>query len=106
MRLIDADRLNKELQTLKPFGMIARLTWIVDRQPTVEQSKWIPCSERLPDEGKRYLVTRFDYVTDTPFLDLLWYEKGIWWNRHYTGDYAVIAWMPLPEPYTADKGDK
>ena len=60
--------------------------------------EWIPCSERYPKDG-RYYVTRIDYVTNTIFTDILWYEKGIWWNRQYTGDFAVIAWMPMPEPY-------
>ena len=60
--------------------------------------EWIPCSERHPKDG-RYYVTRIDYVTNTIFTDILWYEKGIWWNRQYTGDFAVIAWMPLPKPY-------
>ena len=61
--------------------------------------RWIPCSERLPKKDGRYQVTRYDYVTNTEFIDILWYEENLWWNRHSTGDYAVIAWMPLPEPY-------
>lgn len=61
-------------------------------------SEWIPCSERHPKDG-RYYVTRIDYVTNTIFTDILWYEKGIWWNGQYTGDFAVIAWMPLPKPW-------
>ena len=70
-----------------------------DELPAVQpEQRWIPCTERLPEDG-RYLVTRFDFVTNTCFLDILWYEKGVWWNRLYTGDFAVIAWMPLPEPY-------
>lgn len=67
------------------------------------EPKWIPCGERLPEDG-RCLVTRFDFVTNTCFLDILWYEKGVWWNRLYTGDFAVIAWMPLPAPYR--RGDE
>lgn len=67
--------------------------------PSAEnKGEWIPCSERLPKDG-RYYVTRIDYVTNTIFTDILWYEKGIWWNRQYTGDFAVIACMPLPAPY-------
>lgn len=65
------------------------------------EQRWIPCSEKLPEDG-RCLVTRFDFVTNTCFLDILWYEKGIWWNRLYTGGFAVIAWMSLPEPYRGE----
>ena len=60
--------------------------------------EWIPVSERLPKNG-RYLVTRYDDVSKTEFIDILWYEGNLWWNRHFTGDYAVTAWMPLPKPY-------
>ena len=63
------------------------------------EPQWIPCSERLPKKDGRYQVTRYDYVTNTEFIDILWYEKNLWWNRHSTGDYAVTAWMPLPEPW-------
>lgn len=68
----------------------------------MEQDKWIPVTERLPSKESRYMVTRNDYVTNTEYIDILWYEKNIWWNGHSTGDYAVTAWMPLPEPYKGD----
>lgn len=63
------------------------------------EQHWIPCSKRLPKKDGRYQVTRYDYVTNTEFIDILWYEKNTWWDRQATGDYAVTAWMPLPEPY-------
>ena len=69
------------------------------------QGEWIPVSERSPKEDGRYYVTRHDYVTKTNFTDLLWYEKGIWWNRQSTGEYAVIAWMPKPEPYKEEENE-
>ena len=68
----------------------------------LEQDRWIPVSERPKKDGK-YQVTRLDYVTDTKFIDNLWYEKNTWWNRQATGDYAVTAWRSLPEPYTEKK---
>ncbi len=68
----------------------------------LEKDRWIPVSERPKKDGK-YQVTRLDYVTDTKFIDNLWYEKNTWWNRQATGDYAVTAWRPLPEPYTEDE---
>ena len=67
--------------------------------PLEDRLRWTPCSEGLPEEDGRYYVTRHDYVTETDFTNILWYEKGLWWNRESTGDYSVIAWMPLPKPY-------
>ena len=66
------------------------------------EQRWIPCSERLPEKDGRYQVTRHDDVTNTEFIDILWYEDNLWWNRHSTGNYAVTAWMPLPEPYRGE----
>ena len=43
-------------------------------------------------------VCRYDYVTKTRFIDILWFESGIWWDGSHGGDYAVTHWMPLPEP--------
>lgn len=66
-------------------------------QPTQEVGRWIPCSERLPEDiGKLYLVcfndgyiSSVEYDMDGDRVDwLLWQESG-----------EVVAWMPLPEPW-------
>ena len=64
----------------------------------VEERKWIPCKERMPEVGKEVLVTLIDSngirCVDVDSFDR--FEKHCeWW--HY--DERVIAWMPLPEPY-------
>lgn len=68
--------------------------------------RWIPCSERLPEGVNRCLVFRYDYVTKTRFVDILWLEHGSWWNRLHGGNYAVTHWMPLPEPPEMEGGGK
>ena len=69
----------------------------------LDKFKWIPCSERLPENGnaKYYLVCHNDGILGT-----LHYYEG--WNcsglpngevhRRYEM-HDVIAWMELPEPY-------
>ena len=61
-------------------------------------NNWIPCSERLPKESRKYLVTVFDGIgkrtTSAPY-----HRRSKSWTL--TGRMAywkVIAWMPLPEP--------
>lgn len=66
--------------------------------------EWVSVDEPPLKDG-RYYVTRHDFVTQTDFTDILWYEKGVWWNRQAMGDYAVIAWQLLPEPYRAENGE-
>lgn len=65
----------------------------------LEQTGWIPCTERLPKEDGCYLVTikwKGSYSGDTYVETTMaeYREKSKEW------DYVdVIAWMPLPEPY-------
>ena len=85
----------------------------------LEQTKWIPCSERLPKESSRYLVTRGlkvcnnlwnrAYIVNYSDLMGLCKEK-IWWDGNVgKSDFKkyddVLAWMPLPKPYKEDLRD-
>ena len=50
---------------------------------------WIPVSERLPEKNGEYLITgRQGAVNKRRYHDGHWY-----------GNWSVLAWMPLPEPY-------
>lgn len=70
--------------------------------PSAEpEQRWIPCSERLPEEEGRYLVTcsKIEWVVD-------W---NIWRNKpkpSWLWEQGVTAWMPLPEPYKGKRGRK
>ena len=63
------------------------------------EQRWIPCSERLPKESRKYLVTVFDGIgkrtTSAPY-----HRRSKSWTL--TGRMAywkVVAWCELPEPY-------
>lgn len=56
---------------------------------------WIPCSERLPEDGW-YLVTIT--VHGDTFTDCMEFRDGEW-DNYYTLPADVLAWMPAPEPY-------
>ena len=72
----------------------------------IGDKEWVSILDRPPSKDGRYYVTRHDFVTQTDFTDILWYEKGVWWNKQAIGDYAVMAWQLLPEPYKAESEDK
>lgn len=104
--LIERQAAIDALDTINSFGWVEE-SWekvcsTIENVPAAQpEQRWIPVSDRPKKDG-RYRVTRLDYVTDTKIIDILWYEKNTWWNRQATGDYAVIAWMPLPKPYRVE----
>lgn len=67
--------------------------------------KWIPCSERLPSEKGEYLVTYhpcyWDKVEEDAKVGIDTFRgKSTWAKKKYQ---RVIAWQPLPQPYTAER---
>ena len=62
-------------------------------------TKWIPCSERLPEEPVKdrdgYIVQAF--ANNEPFT-AYWYGDG-WEDDNGMEVYGIIAWQPLPERY-------
>ena len=104
-RLIDADILT---EVLKSNGLKDSLVYMfIDQEPTVDaKPKWIPVSERLPEEAFGCLVTVVDYnpFTGDSFPNLLPFfvgcDDGRWYD--YDGEeipYTVLAWIQLPKPY-------
>lgn len=66
---------------------------------TKTSDKWIPCSERPPEENGSYIVTSMDYVDTFEAV----FDSGEWFSIEYWDDIKnVIAWMPLPEPYKGE----
>ena len=70
---------------------------ILKELPSAQPEKrWIPCSERLPDDDRTKVVTLANGNAEAGY-----YSNGDWWCIGDTislENPIVIAWMPLPEP--------
>ena len=83
-----------------------KLSVINERNLTQPEPKWIPCSERLPK--KEYKEQRSGtYLTTNGYgvVCMMNYEfEGdfgfVGWGTNRPSDIQIVAWMPLPEPYT------
>lgn len=89
-----------------------------------QESGWIPCSERLPEEHdsmfikfkgtKKWSTAMFERKSDEVIVTVADDAGRTVTTSAHTTDgkwrcdlvripgYRIVAWMPLPEPYSAD----
>lgn len=64
----------------------------------LERTRWIPCSERMPDENNRWVLC----LCVSGAMEVLKFDYTMWnWDAQYPGrcymENYVTHWMPLPE---------
>ena len=132
MKAIEAIKIIKEL--IRSVERVYKTNPLTDKEPhpetdaltlaisaleKQEADRWIPVTERLPEEKDAGILKklgtnkRSDYVLATVevkgermTVTACTYD-GKWdWNMKYAfPDYKVIAWHPLPEPYKEEDHD-
>lgn len=61
-----------------------------------KKGKWIPCSERLPEESLNSVLGWDEYRDRCCFVQ---YLNGKWVLGNDIESVKITAWQPLPEPY-------
>ena len=77
----------------------ARIDALPSAQP---EQRWIPCSERLP-ENRLYVLVTYKYEYGLIDHGITWYGQA---EEKWNTSREVIAWMPLPEPYREGEQDE
>ncbi len=67
----------------------------------LEQDRWIPVTERLPEDDTEVFVYLFD--SKSPYI--AWICDGRWYTEEFEieKEHEPVAWRPLPEPYTEEE---
>ena len=85
-------------------GMSEALAAIKELPSVQPEQRWIPCSERLPDNEKRVLCTAQsgEHFCVVPCLFIQHTRR--WLPPEVYGNHDnVLAWMPLPEPWRGEE---
>ena len=121
MRMIDGDRLLRELTALShgqvwPGWTYEGIRLLIERQPTLTPpNEWVSVDERLPEEKEMCLLyTPRDGIMCVGFYDGddNWEHKHRWklvtaMRSSQTLTKKVTHWMPLPAPPDSQKkGEK
>lgn len=73
------------------------INYFIMNAPSVNQ--WIPCSERLPEDGDYVIVTVWEGC-----VMIAWRYRNEWETESFSlDDGEVNAWMPLPEPWKGEE---
>ena len=77
----------------------AEANGLLEHMHYVNDQKWIPVSERLPNRHQRVLCY-FKYEPESPDIisENTYIGSGMWMSE----SDKVVAWMPLPEPYEGE----
>ncbi|CBL42177.1 Protein of unknown function (DUF551) [butyrate-producing bacterium SS3/4] len=82
----------------------------IERMKGKERQQWISVEERLPEENKSVLLYMKSRSSSGTCIQTGSIDKGFWFTQSYPGlqglanrEFHVMAWMPLPEPYTEGK---
>ena len=95
------------LENVWTGGVLDAMEAVEDIPAAIEQQRWFPITERMPEENDFVLVT----VSGEDVRGCEWKDSmalAVWTNQWNLVDanlvsYRISAWRPLPEPYKEGK---
>ena len=78
----------------------------------LEQTRWVPVSERLPEDHKDVLICLSSGQICVGCYNshrLPFSNNVIGWGASYAHNWCsdeIVAWMPLPQPYKAESEEE
>lgn len=75
--------------------------WLEELKKLRKKSKWIPCNERLPENNTDVIVCFYSGEV----TEMRYWENGIFQGIYEHTTKAIVAWMPLPEPYKEEEDE-
>lgn len=105
----------EEMVLIYAMGNVLKEKAVEDATDTNAFGRWIPCSERLPEEDMKDVLVWFEYFRygeyNEPYQTIgIGYMYDGKWSGFINGSSGwsglkIIAWMPLPEPYKEGEVD-
>ena len=117
--LLDTTREYPHLDGMTMFGDAIKVA--ISALEKQEEDRWIPVTDRLPEEDTDVLVTVHflglkkthpngwnDHIKPSFYVDIAKHYSGEWCStsdeyKVARSRHIVIAWRPLPAPYQEDE---
>ena len=103
IRILDPETTKEELVGIKGYAAMMKVVdeaciLAVTALREQEERRWIPVTERMPEESGMYIVTANDgHAQRVSFV--LWQKKHRMWNLTGARSYwRVTHWQPMPQP--------
>lgn len=100
-RIKDHMRIHFKLEYPRAIKITEALNLAISALETQQDDRWIPATDRLPDEAGNYICT-VKFIDNSIGVYPVWWHNGIRTDISWELDgyeVNVIAWKQLPEPY-------
>ena len=102
-KILPSDPMKNEYTQGITCGAALAMEYVKQLPPAQPEQRWIPVSEKLPEDFQQVLVW-YEYwhwkaEELKPEYGIGWRFRGLWCGDPGNGSrLRVIAWRPLPEP--------